>query len=151
MQKPGRAHRNQMRYPTLWTAIDGAIRDAMQHHDDIQIPDKRRSSVVKRAVGAVLGLQGLGAGKPADTAERALVTPTASDAHPPGVAGLVNFGGQPHRRKSRKRRAKGMFPWPATAIDLEGRRALRAFLRIERTRFIAFHRGPGVLFVEVRR
>lgn len=147
-----RPHRNQARYPTLWSAIDGAIRDAARHHPDIQIPDKRRSSIVKRAVGAVLGLHGLGAGKPADMAGGAIAPPDASGVEFTRAEGLATpRNGQPQRRPSRRRRARGMFPWSATALDLQGRRSLRAFLRIERTRFIAFHRGPGVIFVEVRR
>ena len=147
-----RAHRNQLRYPTLWVAIDGAIRDAAQHHPDIQIPDKRRSSVVKRAVGAVLGLQGLGAGKPADTAARALLTPTASGVVAPRAEGLVNSGGQPHRRKGRRRKTKGMFPWPLSGFRLEQRRVLHAFIRQTRGRFVVLHQGPGdMVFVEVRR
>ena len=64
-----RLHRNQVAYPDLWKAIDGAIRDAANSHPDIQIPDMRRPSIVKRAVGAVLALQGARAGQPAETVD----------------------------------------------------------------------------------
>ena len=76
-----RPHRKQARYPTLWVAIDGAIRDAAHNHPDIQIPDKRRASITKRAVGQVLALQGAGAGKPAETAVGEPSTPAATGAH----------------------------------------------------------------------
>jgi hypothetical protein len=49
-------HRNEMEYPALWNAIDGAIRDAVSCHPEIQIPDRLRASIVKRAVGSVLAL-----------------------------------------------------------------------------------------------
>jgi hypothetical protein len=62
-----RQHRLQAAYPDLWNAIDGAIRDAVACHSDIIIPDKRRASITKRAVGLLLGLKGLGVGKPTDS------------------------------------------------------------------------------------
>jgi len=61
-----RKHRLQGAYPLMWNSIDGAVRDAMNAHPDIQIPAKRISSIVKRATGAVLALQEAGAGKPAE-------------------------------------------------------------------------------------
>jgi len=70
-----RQHRNQIAYPALWRAIDGAIRDAVAAHPDIQIPDKRRASIVKRAVGSVLALQAAGVGKPTETAAGGLAAP----------------------------------------------------------------------------
>lgn len=82
-----RQHRYQIAYPVLWAAIEGAIRDAVHHHPDIVIPRHRVSSIVKRAVGQVLGLQGLGAGEPADRPGAELATPQASDVHVGCVAG----------------------------------------------------------------
>ena len=49
-------------YTQLWRVIDGAVRDAIEHHPDY-LSDKGRQyasarrSIVKRAVGAVLGYQ----------------------------------------------------------------------------------------------
>ena len=59
VQKPiqARIHRNQASYPALWSAIDGAVRDAVNCHPDIQIPERRIASIVKRAVGSVLALE----------------------------------------------------------------------------------------------
>ncbi len=94
-----RQHRHQLAYPALWRAIDGAIRDAAAFHPDIQIADKRRASIVKRAVGAVLALQGVGAGQPAETAAGAPVNPAANGAQRAGVAGLAHCDGQPQRRE----------------------------------------------------
>ncbi len=94
-----RQHRHQLAYPALWRAIDGAIRDAVAAHPDIQIADKRRASIVKRAVGAVLALQGVGAGQPAETAAAQLARASANGAHFAGVAGLAHCDGQPQRRE----------------------------------------------------
>lgn len=52
-----RQHRNEAAYPALWAAVDGAIRDACAMHADIEIPDRRRASIVKRCVGQVLALE----------------------------------------------------------------------------------------------
>ncbi len=62
-----RQHRRQIGYPALWRAIDGAVRDAVAPHPDIQIAVKRRALIVKPAGGAVLALQGARAGQPAKT------------------------------------------------------------------------------------
>ena len=51
-----RQHQLEAAYPAMWKAIDGAIRDAALCHPDIQIPDKRRSSITKRAVGSILAV-----------------------------------------------------------------------------------------------
>lgn len=67
-----RLHRNQAAYPHLWQAIEGAVRDAMMCHDDIQIPGKRVASIVKRAVGQVLALHGVGVGKPTEMGDDAV-------------------------------------------------------------------------------
>jgi hypothetical protein len=75
-----RLHRHQAAYPGLWRAVDGALRDAMNSHKDISIPDHRVASVVKRVVGQVLALQRVGAGQPAETADGARATPPASGA-----------------------------------------------------------------------
>lgn len=83
--------RNQSRYPTLWAAIDGAIRDAAHSHPDIQIPDKRRASIIKRAVGQVLALQGAGAGQPAETAA-GHDSPAATGARLRRATGLAQLG-----------------------------------------------------------
>lgn len=140
-------HRHQLAYPALWRAVDGAIRDAMTAHDDIQIPDRRRASIVKRAVGSMLALQGVGAGKPAATGVGEAPTPAPTGAHVRGVEGLADLAGQPQRRRWRK--ARKMFPWPS--LDQAGRRSLRTFIAAERTRFVAFHRGHGgLIFVELR-
>lgn len=45
-------HRNEIAYPALWRAVDGAIRSAQAAHPEIIIPN--RASVVKRVVGQVL-------------------------------------------------------------------------------------------------
>lgn len=143
-----RQHRNQAAYPALWRAIDGAIRDAVAAHDDIRISDRRRASIVKRAVGQVLALHGVGAGQPAETGGGHRGIP-AIGAHCEGTEGAVTTS-RPQRRKGRKQRPKGMFPWHG--VDLAGRRALHAFIAAERSRFVAFHRGrDGLVFVELRR
>lgn len=49
-----RQHHYQQEYPALWKAIDGAIRDAMNNHPEIEIPDHLRASITKRAVGIML-------------------------------------------------------------------------------------------------
>jgi hypothetical protein len=53
----GVPHRNRIAYPSLWSAVDGAIRDACNCHPDIDIPEIRRASLVKRIVGNVLALE----------------------------------------------------------------------------------------------
>lgn len=143
-----RWHRYQISYRPLWRAVDGAIRDAAASHPDIQIPDKRRASIVKRAVGSMLALQGVGAGKPAETVDCEESLRTTTDAQLRGVEGLAHRAGQPQRRKWRK--ATKMFPWPA--LDLSSRRALHLFIRAEQTSFVAFHRShDGRIFVELRK
>lgn len=47
-----RRHRYEVAYPVLWRAVDGALREAMNAHPEIEIPN--RASVVKRVVGQVL-------------------------------------------------------------------------------------------------
>lgn len=64
--KPRRLHRLEADYPELWQAIDGAIRAAQHAHPDIQISDKRRPSVVKRAVGQALAVKAR-SGRPDET------------------------------------------------------------------------------------
>lgn len=90
-----RQHRNQIAYPALWRAIDGAVRDAAFAHDDIQIPQRRIASIVKRCVGQVLALKEAGAVDAAETALGAPISPDASDVHCGSVTGLVNLPGQP--------------------------------------------------------
>ena len=90
-----RQHRNEAAYPALWRALDGAIRDTIKNHPDIQIPDRRIASFVKRCIGQVLALQGVGAGQPAETAGGACDTPSASGVHLPSVTGLAQSIGQP--------------------------------------------------------
>ena len=63
-----RQHRYQAAYPELWRALDGVLRDAVACHPDIVIPDKRRPSIIKRAVGQWLALDAR-AGKPVETAK----------------------------------------------------------------------------------
>lgn len=58
-------HRNQ--HTAHWRAIEGAIRDAVNAHPDIEIPRQRMASIVKRCVGAVLALEAR-AGSPAEEA-----------------------------------------------------------------------------------
>lgn len=55
-----RQHRNQTAYPAMWRAIDGAIRAAMAEHKENKIPNRFRQSIIKRIVGHVLALQGVG-------------------------------------------------------------------------------------------
>ena len=50
-----RRHRYEIAYPVLWRAVDGALRDAMGAHPEIEIPN--RASVVKRVVGQVLAFE----------------------------------------------------------------------------------------------
>lgn len=47
-------HRNEIKYPALWKAVDGAIISAIDAHPEIKIPN--RASIVKRVVGQVLAL-----------------------------------------------------------------------------------------------
>lgn len=143
-----RLHRNQASYPALWRAICGAVRDAQTCHPDIQIPDKRRSSIVKRAVGNVLALNGVRAAKAADKPGRAIVPPSGNGAEFTGAEGLAHVQASP---SSRRKLGKGMFPWPPSALDAKGRATLRAFLRMTSGRFDSFHRGPdGLVFVKIR-
>jgi hypothetical protein len=144
-----RPHRNEAAYPALWRAICGAVRDAAACHSDIQIPDKRRSSIVKRAVGNVLALNGVRAAKAADRPGLAIVPLPGDGADCEGVGGLADPPGQPQR--ARRKPGRGMFPWPPSGLDTKGRAALRAFLRMTRGRFDSFHRGPdGLVFVKIR-
>lgn len=144
-----RAHRNEIAYPALWRAIDGAIRDAAANHDDILIPDKRRSSVVKRAVGRVLALKGAGVAPATGTAVALALPGTAIGAQAASVEGAAQRGGRPHI-KLRGKRNGASFPWPAGGFDCAGRRQLRVFLR--GSKFTGLHRGrDGLIFVRVTR
>lgn len=91
---PERVHRHQAAYPVLWRAVDGAIRDAVAAHPDIQITDRRRASIVKRVVGSVLALAA-GAGKPAETAGGVSATPPAIGADARGVDGAGQICASP--------------------------------------------------------
>lgn len=51
-----RLHHLQREYRALWRGIAGAIRAAQHAHPEIAIPEARRPSVVKRAVGQVLAV-----------------------------------------------------------------------------------------------
>mgnify|MGYP000606048355 CR=1 FL=1 len=89
-----RRHRNEAKYPELWAAVDGALRDAVFCHPDIKIPTPRYASIVKRIVGQVLALNGAGAGQAAETREADLPA-IADDAQRPGVMGLAHFQASP--------------------------------------------------------
>lgn len=89
-----RVHRHQAAYPALWRATDGAIRDAVAAHPDIQIADFRRASIVKRVVGSVLAL-GAGAGKPAATSGGAMGMPPAIGADARGAEGAGKICASP--------------------------------------------------------
>ncbi len=73
-----RQHRNELAYPAMWRAVAGAVRDAAKAHPEIQIPERRVASIVKRVVGQVLALQGVGAGEPAETVLEAVRNSSAS-------------------------------------------------------------------------
>ena len=59
-----RKHRLETNHDLIWNAIDGAIKDAVASHPDIIISDKRRSSLVKRIAGQILGLARQRGGQP---------------------------------------------------------------------------------------
>jgi hypothetical protein len=86
--KPRRLHRLEADYPDLWRAIDGAIRAAQHAHPDIQISDRRRSSVVKRAVGQALAAKAR-SGRPDETGVHGLRNAATSEdvsvGQPPAV------------------------------------------------------------------
>ncbi|MES2753824.1 MAG: hypothetical protein V4659_04090 [Pseudomonadota bacterium] len=143
-----RQHRNEIAYPRLWRALDGAIRDASACHPDILIPDRRRASIVKRAVGSVLALVAGAGDEPAAKAAVQLPGP-AVGVQLDSVEGAITSS-RPQRRRGRTAKSRAMFPWHS--LDLSGRRALHAFIAGQRSRFVAFHRGrDGLVFVEMRR
>jgi hypothetical protein len=86
--QPVRQHRLEAAYPDLWRAIDGAIRAAQHAHPDIQIPDRRRSSVVKRVVGQILAAKAR-SGRPDETGAHGLRNAATSEdvsvGQPPAV------------------------------------------------------------------
>lgn len=72
-----RMHRSEVAYPALWKAIDGALRDAMNAHPEIEIPN--RASVVKRVVGQVLAAEAsVGMRGPAETGRAHVIGPAPS-------------------------------------------------------------------------
>lgn len=93
-----RMHRHQKAYPALWRAVDGAVRDAVFNHPDIAISDRRRASVVKRVVGAVLALQGAGgaAATAPVNADGERVTLSAGGAYTDGASGSAYGVGRAH-------------------------------------------------------
>lgn len=54
-------------YRSLWRLVDGAVRDAFEHHPDYLAPGAHekvvRNSITKRVVGTVLGFAGEARGR----------------------------------------------------------------------------------------
>ncbi|GMG82604.1 hypothetical protein LNKW23_18170 [Paralimibaculum aggregatum] len=94
-------HRNEAAYPALWRAIDGQIRAACHAHPDIEIPDRRRASIVKRVVGEVLALaagpapQGAGDTGPGQVT---LGPPSAANLQAAAPGGVLRPAGHPRGR-----------------------------------------------------